>query len=161
MNVFDFAMKLEEESRAHYEKLADVARSDDIKRIFALLADSEREHYEHLKTLKAGTDPRISESTLLERSRDQIRELVDNLDPDVVLATDSDGYRHAVKTEEGSIELYEKMAAQEPNQAAAALLRSIAEEEELHLQVIENIYDFVESPRTYLEWGEFSNLRAY
>jgi rubrerythrin len=161
MNVFDFAMKIEEESRDRYEKLAAVAGSDDVKRIFTLLADSEQEHYKHLELLKAGTDTRNSESTLLERSRDQIRELVDSLDPDTVLLSDSDGYRHAVKAEEGSIELYEQMAAQEPNQAAATLLRTIAEEEQLHLQVIESIYDFVESPRTYLEWGEFSNLRDY
>jgi hypothetical protein len=40
-------------------------------------------------------------------------------------------------------------------------MRRIAEEERHHLEVMENIYDFVESPRTYLAWGEFSNLREY
>jgi hypothetical protein len=53
------------------------------------------------------------------------------------------------------------MAAQETNPVAAGLLRKLAEEEQLHLQVIENIYDFVESPRTYLAWGEFGTLREY
>jgi hypothetical protein len=38
---------------------------------------------------------------------------------------------------------------------------AIAEEEKKHLNIIENIYSFVESPRTYLAWGEFSNLEAY
>jgi rubrerythrin len=161
MNVIDFAMKLEDESREHYEKLAAAARSDDVKRIFTLLADSEREHHEHLESLKMGTDPRKSESTVLERSKDRIRELADSLDPDAVLASDSDGYQYAIKSEEVSIELYEKMATQETNRVAAALLHTIAEEEQLHLQLIENIYDFVETPRTYLAWGEFSNLREY
>jgi hypothetical protein len=161
MNVFDFAMKMEEESREHYEKLAAAAGSENARRIFTLLADSEREHYQHLEHLKAGRGSRDTESSVLERSGGQIRELVDNLDPDVVLPNDSDGYRHAVKAEEGSIDLYEKMADRETNTAAADLLRKLAEEEQLHLQVIENIYDFVESPRTYLAWGEFSNLQEY
>jgi rubrerythrin len=37
-------------------------------------------------------------------------------------------------------------------------LRRIAEEERRHLNIMENIFDFVESPKTFLAWGEFSNL---
>lgn len=161
MNVIDFALKMEEESREHYEKLAAAANSEEVRRVFTLLAESEEEHHQHLVQLKAGANARESESSVLELASGQIRELVDSLDPDVVLPDDNDGYRHTVSTEEGSIELYEKMAKEETNPAAADLLHKLAEEEQLHLQVIENIYDFVESPRTYLAWGEFGNLREY
>jgi hypothetical protein len=37
----------------------------------------------------------------------------------------------------------------------------IAEEERKQLNIVENIYSFVESPKTYLAWGEFSNLKEY
>ena len=37
-------------------------------------------------------------------------------------------------------------------------LLQLAEEERRHLEVVENIYAFMESPRTYLAWGEFANL---
>ena len=33
----------------------------------------------------------------------------------------------------------------------------LADEERRHLKVVENIYSFVEDPRTYLEWVEFGN----
>ena len=161
MNVFDFAIQMEEECRDHYEKLAAAARSDEVKRVFSILADSEREHREHLVVLKSGSDALKSESTLLDQQKDRIRHLVENLESDDILASDSDGYRHAIRAEEESIELYETMAADEPNPAAGDLLHMLAEEERHHLQVIENIYDFVETPRTYLAWGEFSNLREY
>jgi rubrerythrin len=159
MNVFDFALRMEAESRDFYEKLAGTSGSEDLKRIFTLLADSEREHHDHLTLLQRGTAPEAAQSVALERARDQIRELVDGLDPDGFLRNDADGYRHAIDAEEKSIEIYEKMAGEEPKRAVADLFLLIAEEERQHLQVIENIYDFVESPRTYLEWGEFSNLR--
>lgn len=161
MNVFDFALKMEEEHQAYYEKLAAAARSKELQTIFNLLADSEREHHEHLTLLKAGSDPELACSVVLERAKEHIHELVDSLDPADVLQSDHDGYRHAIKTEEISIKLYEKLADQEPNKAAADLMRRMADEERHHLEVMENIYDFVETPDTYLAWGEFSNLREY
>jgi rubrerythrin len=161
MNVFDFAMRMEEESREYYERLASSARTTELKSIFTLLADSEREHHEHLTLLKSGIDPALAQSVALEQAKDQIRELVDGLNSGDILKSDADGYRHAIKSEEMSINIYEKMASQEPSPAAADLLQQLAEEEQQHLQVIENIYEFVEGPRTYLAWGEFSNLQEY
>ncbi|MCM2358825.1 MAG: ferritin family protein [Geobacteraceae bacterium] len=161
MNVFDFAMRMEEEHRAYYDKLAAEAKSKGLKTIFTLLADSEREHQGHLMLLKAGTDPMQAWSMTLERAQKHISELVDNLAPADILQSDYDGYRHAIRTEEMSIKLYEKLANQESNRGAAELLRRMADEERHHLEVMENIYEFVEAPRTYLAWGEFSNLREY
>ncbi len=161
MNVFDFAIRMEEESRENYEQLAAATQSQELNNIFQLLADSEREHYEHLTLLKAGTEPNQAQSAVLERLRDRVHELVEHLIPTEIMASDYDGYRHAIKAEEKSIQLYEELAEQEPNAMAAQLLRQLAEEERHHLEVVENIYDFVESPDTYLAWGEFSNLREY
>ena len=161
MNVFDFAMRMEEESQAYYEKMASSAKTKEMKTIFTLLADSEREHHEHLTLLKKGTEPRLAQSVILERTKNFIDKLVDGPSPRQSLHGDEDGYLHAIKQEEESIKLYEKLAEQEPNEGAANLLRGLAEEERHHLEVMENIYDFVETPKTYLAWGEFSNLHEY
>ncbi|GFE57628.1 ferritin family protein [Geobacter sp. AOG1] len=161
MNVFDFAMEKEEESRKFYEKLAAAARTNELKTIFNLLAESEREHHEHLAALKAGTDSRRAESVVLERARDELGKIVGEAVPETILAEDQDGYGHAIKAEEESIRLYEELAEKEQNVSAAGILKRIAEEEKHHLEVMENIYEFVESPRTYLAWGEFGNLKEY
>jgi rubrerythrin len=161
MNVFDFAMKLEEESRESYEKLAEEADSMELKTVFSLLADSEREHHEHLTILKTSTDPAVAESVSLDRAGSFIHELVGTIADADILRNDNDGYRHALKQEEISISLYDNLAKREPNSSAAALLRTLAAEERHHLEMMENIYEFVETPRTYLAWGEFSNLRDY
>jgi len=161
MNVIDFAMRMEEETRTSFEKLAEEAETTELKSIFSLLADSDREHHEHLTLLKTTTDPGAAESVTLDRAGKHMRELVGTIASADILRDDEDGYRHALRQEEISISLFEKLAEREPNGTAAALLRKMAAEERLHLEKMENIYDFVESPRTYLAWGEFSNLREY
>jgi len=40
------------------------------------------------------------------------------------------------------------------------LCMRLADQEREHLSKIENIYSFVEDPWTYLEWGEFSNMKT-
>ncbi len=161
MNVFDFAMRMEKESGEYYAELAKATQSDELKQIFSLLADSEQEHYDHLSLLKAGTEPDLAQSAVLETVKGHVDELLENFIPTDVSESDYDGYRHAIKAEEESIRLYEELAEHETNGATAQLLRQLAEEERHHLEVVENIYDFVESPQTYLVWGEFSNLREY
>jgi hypothetical protein len=37
----------------------------------------------------------------------------------------------------------------------------IADDERKHLDIVKNIYTFVESPKNFLAWGEFSNLKEY
>ena len=161
MNVFDFAMRMEEEHCSYYEKLAAQARTYELKEIFTLLADSERTHQEHLALLKAGTDADKAGAASLDQAKNFIHELADGPVSEAVLKSDYDGYRHAIQQEELSIRLYDKLAEQEPNPAASELLHRMAEEERHHLEEMENIYDFVETPDTYLAWGEFSNLREY
>ena len=161
MNVFDFAMRMEEESQACYEKLAVATPSKELRNIFSLLADSERVHHEHLTVLKRAADPKMAQSVVLERAKDHIYKLIDSIDPADILRSDHDGFRHVLKQEEVSIGLYEKLADQEPNEETADLMRRLADEERHHLEVMENIYEFVEAPRTYLAWGEFSNLHEY
>ena len=70
-----------------------------------------------------------------------------------------DGYRHAIRAEEQSIEFYQKAAEKEKSLEVRQLLLALATEEKLHLNIIENIYEFVESPKYFLEWQEFSNLK--
>ena len=78
-----------------------------------------------------------------------------------MLKGDSDGYRHVIKIAMAGIKLYEEMAGKETNPAAAKVLLMLAEEERKHLEIMENIYDFVEAPKDFLAWGEFSNLKEF
>lgn len=160
MNVFDFAIKMEEDGRRLYEKLAQEADEPELRAIFTLLAEEERKHREVFTAMKNGEDPMMADSAVLDNARSAFQKLLEK-DPADILSNDPDGYHHSIEAEEAYINTYEEMARKEKNAHAARLLLQIAEEEKAHLRIMENIFDFVESPRSFLVSGEFANLAEY
>jgi len=161
MNVFDFALKMEEDGKAFYEKLAVETNVPELKSIFSLLAAAEEEHRKAIAAMKKDTPPGTADSKVLEKTRNVFQGLLERKDACAMLKGDSDGYRHVIKIAMAGIKLYEEMAGKETNPATAKVLLMLAEEERKHLEIMENIYDFVEAPKDFLAWGEFSNLKEF
>ena len=65
-----------------------------------------------------------------------------------------------MKEEEDTIEFFDQLGDQTESDQLKRICRQQAAREREHLTMLENIYFFVEEPRTYLEWGEFSNLKS-
>ncbi len=161
MNIFDFAMKMESDGKALYEKLAEETSVAELKSIFTLLASAEDEHCKAIKAMKKETPAASAESKVLENARNVFQELLERKSSLDLLKEDPDGYRHALKFAIAGIKLYETMAAKETNGETARIFTMLADDERKHLEILENIYDFVESPKDYLVWGEFSNLKEF
>jgi rubrerythrin len=159
MNVFDFALKMEEDGRAFYQKLAAETGVPEFKTIFTMLADAEQEHHDAIEAMKKGVPAEQVDSKVLEKAKNVFQKLMGRKDALAALKGDPDGYRHAIGIAEEGIRLYEEMAGKETNPVAVKVLLMLAEEERKHLDIMENIYDFAEAPDTFLAWGEFSNLR--
>ena len=65
MNVFDFALKMEVDGKAYYEKLAKKTDQPGLKTIFTRLAEDEQKHYDIFQELKAGAKaPAMPETTI-------------------------------------------------------------------------------------------------
>lgn len=161
MNVFDFALKMEEDGKTFYEKLAAQCNVPELRTIFTMLAAAEEEHHRTIEAMKKKIPSDIAESKVLEHAKNVFQGLLAKKSSFNMLEGDADGYRHATKLAEKGIKLYEEMAEKEPNPAAAKVLRMLADAEKEHLQIMANIYDFVESPKDFLAWGEFGNLKEY
>lgn len=161
MNIFDCAIKMEEEAKAHYEKLAASVPVAELKNIFSMLAGAEQEHLDSLRKMKESTAPAKARFNALDDAACAFRPLLGKRDLLAELHDDPDAFMHVVKEEEESIGFYEDLAAKADNEETRKLLLTIANEERRHLNIVENIYSFVQSPKTYLAWGEFSNLKEY
>lgn len=159
MNVFDFAMEMEKAGQVHYERLAAEASTAEFKNLFSMLATAEQAHYDALHAVKNGKDVVKADFTVLEKAKIIFQKLLPEKEDRGDLQADPDGYMHAIKAEEDSIKFYEEAAEKEQNEYARKLLLMLAEEEKEHLSIVENIYEFAEAPRTFLAWGEFSNLK--
>jgi rubrerythrin len=162
MNVFDFAMKMELDGKAFYEKLAKETNVAGLKTIFNRLAADEQKHFEIFQALKGlAQTTTMEDSTALAEAKNVFEELIDEKEAVGIVKGDLEGYRHAMKVEADSFRLYEDAAQKEENPDVRNLLLKVAEEEHKHFDILQNIYDFVNAPNQYLAWGEFSNLDEF
>jgi rubrerythrin len=161
MNILECTIKMKRETRSHYDKLAKTVANEELKRLFSLLAAAEDEHIEKLVLLQNNTNrlkvqdlDRLDESVCVYSPHIDPRHLAE------ALRHDPDAYRHVVQEEEETIEFFDQLSDQAGSEQLKRICRLQAEKEREHLAMLENIYFFVEEPRTYLEWGEFSNLKS-
>ena len=159
MNIFDFAMKMELDGKAYYEKLAAETAVVGLKSIFVNLAADEQKHYDTIKAIKSGTAGAMTDSTILEEAKNLFADLMGDKNIVGSLKRSLDGYEHARKIEADSVRFYEDAAGKESNPATAKLLLRFASEEKKHYNIMDNLYDFTLAPQNFLAWGEFSNLK--
>jgi rubrerythrin len=159
MNVFDFAMNMEMDGKAYYEKLAAGSEEAGLKSIFTRLAADEQKHFDTIQAMKAGTAQSMADSTALEEAKNLFADLLQDKSLAGSMRRSLDGYQHARKIEADSVRFYEEMATKEDNPENVQLLLKIANEEKKHFNIMDNLYDFVLAPQNFLAWGEFSNLK--
>ena len=161
MNVFDFAMQMEADGKAHYEKLAAETPIVGLRNIFFMMAADEQKHYVTIQSMKAGGYGAMTGSNVLDEAKNVFQGLMNEKILIGGLGKDLDGYRYAMKVEADSVKLYEDMAKKENSAEVVQILLKIANEEKRHYNIMENLYDFVLAPQNFLAWGEFSNLKEF
>lgn len=162
MNIFDFAMEMEDSGCKYYQGLASAATLPGLKTIFTSLAEDEQKHFEIFKSLKAGKQGQaITESKALETAQN-IFSLLPRGEEGVKDMTEVlDAYKHAMKLEANSYRFYEEAAEKEADDGIKAVLLQIAGEEQKHFNILENVFSFVNAPNEHLAWAEFSNLGEF
>ncbi|MBJ6801115.1 ferritin-like domain-containing protein [Geomonas propionica] len=155
MNIFDCAIKIEEETKTYYRGLEAEAMEPEMKVLFSMLAASEEEHQRKLRRLRKRMEGArldgLTNNVCRFRPLLSQRELLEETGRDPNL------YRFAVANEEQDIRFYEELASAATDQTTRKGLLMLAQEERRHLQKVTNIYSFVETPKTFLAWSEFSN----
>jgi len=160
MNIIECTIKMKEESRDHYERLAKAVQDKEVRRLFTLLAAAEEEQLSVLNEmnnrigLESGETGSLSGDVCTFRSFLRLENLARELHGD------PDAYRHVISEERETLEFYNQLAEESADDRMRRVCRMLADQERKHMDQVENIYSFVEDPRTYLEWGEFSNIKT-
>ncbi len=155
MNILDQAMALEQDGERLYRSLAQEASDEGTVYIFSRLADQEKNHYNMFKRIKERTPLSADTKVELKRVRDifegwRVGGARPNVRPSQV-----ELYRKALDVEEKSIRLYEENAKTADDERSRSAFLLIAGEERRHLQLIENIIEFVTKPDIWAENAEF------
>jgi rubrerythrin len=161
MNIFDCAIKMEQEATVCYGELAKTAAVPELKNLFTLLQAAEQEHHDSLVRMKEGNDSSLARFDVVQEAMCIFQSLLAKRDLMTAVKTELDAYDQIIRAEEEGVKFYEELAGRATANGDREILLMIADEERKHLSIVANIYAFVESPKNFLASGEFSNLKTY
>jgi len=155
MNILEFALEKERLSREYYQQLAAKAQNPGLHNILVMLAEEESHHCHIIEDMRSHIPVHLAETNILGKAKNifnNIKESVDQFDFSI---SEAELYRNARDKEQKSMEFYKQKAAQADDETQREIFLKLANEEQKHLIVIDNICEFVESPQRYLENAEF------
>ena len=164
MNIFEYAMKMESDGREYYLANADKTSVPALKKIWIDLADDELKHYNIFKAMRDGLTPEYKEAEkthILKTVKNVFEELKTkdeeySFDDEVKKA-----WEHARDIEKEAEDFYRDKANELDSDAQKELLNRIADEEHRHWVTMNNVLQFLDRPKHWLEDAEWSNLEDY
>ncbi len=161
MDIFEFAMEKERLAEELYRKLADNAPHKGLISILTMLADEEHGHYEVVKKMKEGVPAEVADTILLTNAKTIFAKMRQSREKFKFGDTQIDLYKKAQDIERESRAFYRQKANESEDPAHKAIFNTLAEEENKHYFLLENIIEFVSRPQTWLENAEFHHLEQY
>lgn len=162
MNVFEFAMQMEQDGEKFYREIAAKTKDAGLKKIFNTLADEEVVHYKTFKALHEKAAAKAVESNVLDKAKNIFTEMKAKGGLQVSADTPQiDAYKQAMKAEQEAFTFYEKKAAEAKDAGEKDILLTFAREERRHYRLLENVIEFVSRPEEWLENAEFARMEQY
>lgn len=161
MNTFEFAMKMETDGKAFYEKHAALVESPELKNILLELASDEEKHYRIFKAMSEGTAVQYveSEATSILKSIKNVFEQLSSTESEFSFPDDAkDIWVEARDIEKKAEAFYRQKADETDNASEKHILARIADEEHKHWVTMENVINFLDHPTQWLDDAEWSNL---
>ena len=161
MDIFEFAMEKEKFSEEYYRDLAGRANHVGLRNILTMLADEEAKHYRTVERMRTETPTKVTDVPVLKRAREvfeKMRSAPEKLD---FLTSEAELYRKARQIEEQSKKFYLEQAKEARDPGQKRVFELLAQEEDKHLLLMENLYSFVSKPESFLENAEMNHFDDY
>ena len=159
-NIFEYAMQMEKDGEDYYRQLAQKTGNNGLRTILTMLADEEVKHYNTLEKIKT-QKTQIAESEILTDAKNvfvQIKESDESFD---FYIKQTELYKKARDIEKKSRDYYTEKANEVTEEYQKELFLKLADEEQKHYILLDNIIEFVSQPEQWLEDAEFFHLEDY
>jgi rubrerythrin len=160
MNVFEHAMKMEEDGRAYYVEHAQKTAVPALKKILLELAEDELKHYNLFKALRDSEKAEYKEAaatTIFATTKNVFETLKaegnQSLTPDPVKV-----WEHARQVEKDSEAFYREKADETDDANQKTVWTRIADEEHRHYVALDNVIQFLSKPAQWLEDAEWNKI---
>ena len=161
MNVFEHAMKMEQDGRAFYLEHAGKVSEPALKRILLELADDELKHFKLFEALQKSQKAEYHDSdmtTILSTARNVFEEMKDK-NRDFSFPKDvRKAWEVAADVEKQSEAFYRETAHTVKDESQRQVWNRIADEEHRHWTVIEHVIQFLDRPKQWIADAEWSSL---
>ncbi len=161
MNVFEHAMKMEQDGRAFYLEHAGKVSEPALKRILQELAEDELKHYKLFEAMQKHHQAEYRESdvtTILSTARNVFEKMRDQ-NRDFAFPVDARKmWEIALDVEKKSEDFYRETALGLKDEKQKQIWNRIADEETRHWTAIEHVIQFLDSPRQWLADAEWTSM---
>jgi len=166
MDVFKYAMQMELDGKAYYEKMAADAGNEVVKNILTDLANDEQKHYIIFKRFSEGDFSEVKEfqagsTKVLENAKNVFQQMASSGKSFEFGGDIRETWKTAQEVEKKSEDFYREKAVEEENAEVKKTLNIIADEEHKHWTLIEHVIRFLDRPKQWLEDAEWNNMEAY
>ncbi|MGD8922147.1 MAG: ferritin family protein [Candidatus Zixiibacteriota bacterium] len=164
MDIFEYAMKMEQDGRDFYLENAGKTEVPAFRKILTQLADDELKHYNIFKAMKEGqkAEYKDSEQTTIIKT---MKNVFDDLKAEnKQLAFEPEAmaiWKEAQDVEKKSEDFYRSKAKEVGDEKQAHILNRIADEEHRHWVTMQNVIQFLNRPNSWLEDAEWNHLEDY
>lgn len=161
MNVFEHAMKMEQDGRAFYLEHAGKTSDPALKRVLEELADDELKHYNLFKAMYAQekAEYKEAEKTTIVRTVKNVFEEMKSQNRNFTFPSDARRvWDTAREVERKSEAFYREKAKEMTDSSQKKIWNRIADEEHRHWNTIEHVIRFLDHPKQWLADAEWSSL---
>lgn len=161
MNLFDYALQMEQQSKDLYEALAREAPNTGLSGIFTFLAEEEAKHFRLVEEMKHRIPAKVAESSIMSNPGEVFMRLVGRKNRFDLSAEQLKIYQDAMAIENKNREFYLSKAEEVTDACQKGILRILAAEEQKHALLLQHIIEFVSRPKQWLEYAEWYHLDEY
>ncbi|MBN1795301.1 MAG: ferritin family protein [Sedimentisphaerales bacterium] len=161
MDIFEFAKSKELAAQEFYRNLAQKVPDTGLSGIFTLLANEEEKHLEIIEKMQAETDIENATTTILSDAQELFDKMRQGSKKFTYDKSELELYKEAQKIEQNARDFYLEKAQQTDKESHRDIFTKLAEEENKHYFLLDNIIEFVSRPEQWLENAEFYHLEEY
>jgi rubrerythrin len=156
MNMFDFAIKMEQDAETLYRDLSEKATTPGVKQIFTMLAEDEKKHESALEILKRKNGGRDLDDNFITDVTTVFENMKNHINDIKLSKNQLDDYRIALDIEKKGFAYYKEQFEKSDSEESKHLFKCLSNQELYHIKTVENLVDMLERPQWWVENAEFT-----
>lgn len=161
MGILGKAIKAQQEGATYYSRLAQRSAQSALSDIFAMLADDEKRHEMILQAAREKVPAPLREDGIGDKVQvlfQSIEELKSEIPAPLEQA---EVYLAALDMERQAVQIYEELLESSPNPEDKALYAFLIDQEQIHIDLLEALYQHINRPNNWVEAAEFGIREEY